>query len=56
VTVICFDASGNVIGGGNSTLQDSVPPGGRGDFDVTIYALDASQIASAQASVQPLFE
>jgi hypothetical protein len=56
VTVVCFDASGNVIGGGNRTLQDSVQPGGRGDFDVTIYALDASQIASARASVQPLFE
>ena len=56
VTVVCFDASGNVIGGGYRNVQNPVPPGGRDGFDVTIYALDASQIASAQASVQPLFE
>jgi hypothetical protein len=55
-TVVCFDASGNVIGGGTRDVQVSVPPGGRGDFDVTIYTLDASQIASAQASVRPVFE
>jgi hypothetical protein len=53
-TVVCFDALGNVIGGGSRDVQSSVPPGGRGGFDVPIYTLDASQIASAQASVQPL--
>jgi hypothetical protein len=55
-TVVCFDAAGNVIGGGWRDVQQSVPPGGRGGIDVTIYALDASRIASAQASVQPIFD
>jgi hypothetical protein len=55
VTAVCFDAAGNVIGGGSGNPNASVTPGGRTGFDVTIEALSASQIASAQVSVEPYF-
>jgi hypothetical protein len=53
VTAVCFDSSGNVIGGGGDYLDAPVPPGGRVGFDVPTDALSTSQIASAQVSVEP---
>jgi hypothetical protein len=46
-------SSGNVIGGGGDYLDAPVPPGGRVGFDVPTDALSASQVASAQVSVEP---
>ena len=53
ITAVCFDAAGNVIGGGRSYPEGSVPPGGRIGFDVSLEGLEATQIASAQVSVEP---
>jgi hypothetical protein len=53
ITAVCFDASGNVIGGGFDYPNSSVTPGGRIGFDISIQGLHASQIASAQVSVEP---
>ena len=53
ITAVCFDGSGNVIGGGRGYPSSSVTPGGRIGFDVSIEGLKASQIASAQVSVEP---
>jgi len=53
ITAVCFDAAGNVIGGGRSYPQAAVPPGGRIGFSVSVEGLSASQIASAQVSVEP---
>jgi hypothetical protein len=53
VTAVCFDAAGNVIGGGSGNPNASVTPGGRTGFDIPIRSLSASQIASAQVSVAP---
>jgi uncharacterized membrane protein len=53
VTAVCFDASGNVIGGGGGKLNASITPGGRTGFDVPIESLTAAQIASVQVSVAP---
>jgi hypothetical protein len=55
VTAVCFDASGNVIGGGYTYPRSSVTPGGRIGFDVSVEGLHAAQIASAQVSVEPDF-
>jgi hypothetical protein len=57
ITAVCFDSAGNVIGGGRTYPSSSVAPGGRIGFDVSIEgALHASQIASAQVSVEPKVE
>ena len=53
VTAVCFDASGNVIGGGRGSPNAPVAPGGRTGFGVSIRALSSAQIASAQVSVEP---
>lgn len=55
VTVVAFDAAGNVIGGGTGNPNASVTPGARTGFDVSIRSLIASQIASVQVSVAPVF-
>lgn len=55
VTAVCFDAAGNVIGGGGSVLAASVAPGTHRDFDIPVLSLQRSQIASAQVSVEPHF-
>jgi hypothetical protein len=55
VTTVCFDAAGNVIGGGQAFVNDAVAPGSRATFDVPVVSLHQSQIASAQVSVEPHF-
>lgn len=58
ITIVCFDAGGNVIGGGSTFPPGSsdIPPGARFAFDASIEGLSASQIASAQVSVEPEYE
>ena len=56
ITVVCFDGAGNVIGGGRTYPPTTLPPGGRAAFDASIEGLSASQIASAQVSVEPEYE
>ena len=49
ITIVCFDAGGNVIGGGSTFPPGSsdIPPGARFAFDASIEGLSALQIASA---------
>ena len=56
ITVVCFDAAGNVIGGGRTYPPTTLPPGGRAAFDASIEGLSPSQIASVQVSVEPEYE
>jgi hypothetical protein len=56
ITFACFDAAGNVIGGGYTFSDADVPPGSRIGFDTFIEGLSAAQIASVQVSVEPEVE
>ncbi|MGZ8687396.1 MAG: FxLYD domain-containing protein [Gaiellaceae bacterium] len=57
ITFVCFDAGGNVIGGGYGYPETALPPGGRVAFDLRPEGgLTASQIASVQVSVEPELE
>jgi hypothetical protein len=57
VTVVAFDAAGNIIGGGLTYPGGEVPPGGRIGFETSIGGVsDASRIASTQASVEAEIE
>lgn len=56
ITVVVFDGTGTVIGGGFTFPDASVPPGGRIGFDTGVGGLTAGQIASVQASVEPEVE
>jgi hypothetical protein len=56
ITCVCFDAAGNVIGGGYTYPAASVPPGGRLGFDHSVEGLRASQISAVQVSIEPEVE
>jgi hypothetical protein len=51
LSAVCFDAAGNVIGGGSVRPNVAIAPSGRASFNVPISGLNASQIASTQVSV-----
>lgn len=53
VTFVCFDAGGNVIGGGYGYPGSAIPVGGRIAFERSVEGLTAAQIASVQVSVEP---
>lgn len=55
VTVVCFDASGKVIGGGSARSNTPVAPSGSSAFRVWIGALTPLQIASTKVTVEPRF-
>lgn len=57
VTAVAFDAAGNVIGGGFDILLDAnVPPAARAGFEAFVVGRRPSEVASAQASVDPSYE
>ncbi len=53
ITIVCFGASGNVIGGGRTYPFASVLPGGRIGFEGSLEGLTAAQVSSVQVSVEP---
>lgn len=55
---VVFDASGNILGGGNGSAGGDLPPGAREflKFDGGVDAIPAAEAASVQVSVTPTWQ
>jgi hypothetical protein len=58
VSVVLFDAGGNVIGGGNGYVFASLPPGTRAFFSASsgVSAVATARAASAEISIVPTYK
>jgi hypothetical protein len=53
ITYVLFDSGGKVISGGVTSTGADIPPGGQFGFDDFDTTVDPSQVASANASIDP---
>jgi len=55
IFVLVYDASGNIIGGGDTYYDEPTPAGGSGEYEIYVYYDDEYTVDSIKAWVVPSF-